>query len=346
MKKELRILVLCTLEAGLDAVSEVLRQGGSIAGIVGLRPESVKPEVVSGWTDVADFCQRWKLPVHFVERYDLKSTADQALFARLEFDLVWVAGWQRLVPAWLLERARLGALGAHGSADGIVGGRGRSPQNWALMLGCRQFDLALFRITPGVDDGPIIARRSFLINDSDDICSSYKKSSLATAQMVLEVLAQPDLLERALPQRGEASYYPQRLPADGFVDWHLGQDEIVAHCRALTRPYPGLRCTADSSEITLWRCRVFDDDAGAAPGSIGPVFSDGSFLVTCGDGRLLVDEWTCQDGWQPQPGVQLQGKEFAVVLEDIVQRHRKRYPNAPVAARVINRLASGTRERS
>ena len=105
MMGDLRILVLCTVEAGLDAVAEVLRQGGRVAGVVGLRPESVKPEAVSGWTDVGVFCQRWNLPFHYVERYDLKSEADQALFAGLDFNLVWVAGWQRLIPAWLLEQA-------------------------------------------------------------------------------------------------------------------------------------------------------------------------------------------------------------------------------------------------
>ena len=341
MMDDLRILVLCTVEAGLDAVAEVLRHGGRIAGVVGLRPESVNPEVVSGWTDIGVFCQHWNLPFHYVDRYDLKSKADQALFAALDFNLVWVAGWQRLIPAWLLEQAAHGALGAHGSADGIVGGRGRSPQNWALMLGCRQFDLALFRITPGVDDGPIVANRSFLIKDTDDIASSYKKSSLSVAEMVLEVLAQPELLSQARPQRGQVSYYPQRLPEDGFVDWHLGQNDIAAHCRSLSRPYPGLRCIADGGNITLWRCRPFDDDLRAPPGSIGAVFNDGSFLVTCGDGRLLVDEWSGPDGWQPQSASQLQGKNFGTLLQQIVRRHRKRYPKSKLAARLLNRLASG-----
>ena len=55
----------------------------------------------------------------------------------------------------------LGVLGGHGSPDGISGGRGRLPQNWALILGAKRFDLALFKITPGIDDGPIIAKRSF-----------------------------------------------------------------------------------------------------------------------------------------------------------------------------------------
>ena len=340
----LRILVLCTFEAGLDAVAEVLRQGGRITGVVGLRPESVSLEAVSGWVDICVFCQRWNLPFHYVERYDLQSETDQALFAGLDFNLVWVAGWQRLIPSWLLEQADHGALGAHGSADGIVGGRGRSPQNWALMLGCRQFDLALFCITPGVDDGPIVANRSFIINDTDDIGSSYKKSSLLVAEMVLEVLAQPKLLSQARPQRGQARYYPQRLPDDGFVDWHLGQNEIAAHCRSLSRPYPGLRCIADGSNIILWRCRPFDDDLHDPPGSIGVVFNDGSFLVACGDGRLLVDDWSGPNGWQPQSATRLQGKNFGAVLQHIVRRHRKRHPNAPLATRLLNRVASSGQE--
>ena len=343
-KLEPSVLVLCTVEAGLDAVAEVLRQGGHIIGMVGLRPESANPEAVSGWTDISSFCQRWQIPHHYIQRYDLTSDDDKALFEGLQFDLLWVAGWQRLVPAWLLQRASMGALGAHGSADGIVGGRGRSPQNWALMLGCRQFDLSLFRISPGVDDGPIVATRSFFLNDSDDIASSYKKSSLAVAQMVLEVLVSPSLLENARPQAGKASYYPQRLPEDGYVDWRLSQEEIAAHCRALTRPYPGLRCISGNQELTLWRCRSFDEDLRAEPGCIGPVFSDGSFLVSCGDGRVLIDEWSCQGDWLPGLGQQLQGKSFNSTLQKIVHRHGIRYPDAPVSIRILNRLLPDSEE--
>ena len=102
--------------------------------------------------------------------------------------MIWVCGWQRLVPDWLIQQARLGVLGGHGSPDGIAGGRGRSPQNWALLLGCSQFVYALFLITEGVDNGPIISQRTFCYRPYDDIQVSYYRASLAMADMLCEVL--------------------------------------------------------------------------------------------------------------------------------------------------------------
>jgi methionyl-tRNA formyltransferase len=337
--QRVRVLALCTVSGGLDAVAEVLRQGGELAGIVGLPPDSVDPDKVSGWIDVASFARKWGLEHYYVQRYDLRSVADRNLLEGLTFDLLWVVGWQRLVPDWLIACAKLGAIGAHGSADGITGGRGRSPQNWALMLGCRQFDMALFRITPGVDEGPVISAQSFYYNDTDDIRISYQKSSLVVASMMLDVLANPSLLDTARSQSSKASYYPQRKPEDGIVDWKLTQKEIWAHCRALTMPYPGLRSLCEGGEITIWECIPFDELIGQELGAVSACFEDGSFLVCCGDGRLIVREWICSRGdWAPAPGARLRGIDSYTTLTEICERHRARYPDAPVSRRILNRL--------
>ena len=62
------------------------------------------------------------------------------------------------------------------------------------MLGCEKFELALFSLTPDVDDGPILVERTFVISEFDDIDSSYKKASLLTGEMVSEILNNPHCL--------------------------------------------------------------------------------------------------------------------------------------------------------
>lgn len=329
------MLVFCTLSTGLDAVAEVLRQGHTIAAIVGVNPlrgDSVK---ISGFVDIRIFAEKWSIPYIYVDRYDMKSEADRQVVEAISFDLVWVAGWQRLVPGWLLARAPLGVLGSHGSPDGIHGGRGRSPQNWAIMLGCTRFDIALFHITEGIDNGPVIAERSFFYNETDDISISYKKVSLCLASMILEVLNNPDLLKTGFPQPDHAFYYPQRRPEDGFADWNLTQLEIWAHCRALTTPYPGLRTKSTDGELIIWKCLPFDDTMGGAVGRVDMVFEDGCFLVCCGDGRLLVQEY---EGVTVLNGMQFSSVAFSDSLSAIVANHQFKYPQMPIAQRILRRL--------
>ena len=337
MHQPLKLLVMCTVSTGLDAVAEVLRQGFTLSAIVGVHPDSADPEAISGWTDVAAFARRWGVPYVHVDRYDLKSDRDRQALLSLKSDVIWVAGWQRLIPSWLVEHAPLGAIGGHGSPDGIHGGRGRSPQNWAILLGCRQFEIALFRITPGVDDGPVIATRSFVYLDTDDIAISYKKVALCTGEMMCEVLRHPQVLAHAVPQSKDAYYYPQRRPEDGYADWTLSTAEVWAHCRALTRPYPGLRTrTSDGGELTIWRCQPFDDRVTAPPGTVNAVFEDGSFLVTCGDGRLIALDYAMSpERRAPVLGDVLCSVSFVETLREVVRRHRERTGGSqPLALRI------------
>jgi UDP-4-amino-4-deoxy-L-arabinose formyltransferase/UDP-glucuronic acid dehydrogenase (UDP-4-keto-hexauronic acid decarboxylating) len=331
-----RILVLCTVSTGLDAVAEVLRNDLAIEAIVGVHPAQADSTVISGYVDISAFAEKWKVKLLYVNRYDLKNEQDKELLSSESFDLIWVSGWQRLIPEWLISLAPLGALGGHGSPDGIKGGRGRSPQNWAIMLGCRRFDLALFRITPGVDDGPVVAQRSFYYNETDDISVSYKKAALCSGEMMLEVLRNPALIHQAIPQAGEDFYYPQRKPEDGYVDWNLSCREIWAHCRALTRPYPGLRTvTSDGHEVTIWQCIPFDDQVQNTPGTISFIFEDKCFLVQTRDGRLLVNDYESQ---RKDSSLKIKdsfvSRDYNETMTRIIKRHREKMPNYRLAMRV------------
>ena len=334
-----KLLVFCTVQTGLDAIAEILRREAPVSAMVGLHPTAADPVKVSGWLDIAAFSKRWGIPFHYVESYGLSSPNDRALIEGIDFDMVWVSGWQRLIPQWLIERSRLGVIGGHGSPDGIHGGRGRSPQNWALMLGCRRFDLSLFRITEGTDDGPIVATRSVFYAEGDDIAVSYHRVSLAMAEMVVDVLANPARLLNGIPQPPNASYYPQRKPEDGWADWSLSRSVISSHCRAVTRPYPGLRTSYENMEIVVWSCHPFDDVVEAEEGEISACFENGEFLVNCGDGRLLVRQWEAKDSsWRPLSGMRLAGKSFQEQLRTIVTRHRNKYPEQPVSLRITRQL--------
>lgn len=339
MSRPARLMALCTVEAGVDALAQVLRRRGPQVHLVGLHPSAADGERVSGWVDVGDFARRHGVTYSYVHRYDLRGDQDRRTLQEAACDLVWVAGWQRLVPEWLIAAAPLGGLGAHGSPDGIVRGRGRSPQNWALMLGCASFEISLFRLTPAADDGPVVATRTFRYGEADDISVSYRKSSHAVADMLVEVLGDPALLERAVPQSGEPGYFPQRRPEDGVVDWALGCREIWAHCRALAHPYPGLRTSHGDASIALWDLLPFDDVVGGEPGEIVECFDDNNFLVQAGDGRVLVRKWSAA-GWHPEMGQCLSGRNYLETLNAICARHREKHPDQPINWRILERIAA------
>ena len=190
-----RVLILCTVEAGLDTLSELVRLNFKPFAIVGLDPKKVALQLVSGYVDVAPVAKKLKIPFIYANSYSLRDSIDIKKIEKLNPDLILVLGWQRLVPNWLIKLPEFGILGGHGSPDGINDGRGRSPQNWAIMLGCQRFDISLFCITSGVDDGPVLATRSFYYTPQDDIRVSYYRTSLLMAEMISEVLVDPKKLK-------------------------------------------------------------------------------------------------------------------------------------------------------
>ena len=337
--QNLRVLVLSTVESGVDAVSEVLRKGFKIEAILGLHPAKADPVRVSGWIDIEEFASCRGLSYYYCQSYSLTAPEDRALLESLAFDVVWVSGWQRLVPEWLIELSPYGVLGGHGSPDGIHGGRGRSPQNWALMLECPRFDISLFHITPGVADGPVLASRSIYYSAHDDIAVSHHRAALALADLLVEVLSDPAKLTGGVPQPEGAYYFPQRLPEDGWVDWSLSGKAIAAHCRAQTRPYPGIKTAQDEVTIILWYCISFDEIQDADCGTVSSCFINGSFLVNCAEGRVLIRDWEADDSrWKPAPGMKLSSVSFQYQINKIIERHKAKNPDQRVSQRIVKLL--------
>lgn len=335
-----KLLILCTVSTGLDSVLEVCKRGYPIEAIVGLNPKAADPVKISGYIDIKKFATENKIKYRYVDTYNLSTARDVSIFSELYFELIWVAGWQRLIPEWLINQSKLGALGGHGSPDGISGGRGRSPQNWALILGAKRFDYSIFKISPGIDDGPVIGEKSFFYNELDDIQTSYYKASLCAADIICEILNNIDCLSNEKIQNQNPYYYPQRIPSDGFIDWNLEGSEISRHCRALTKPYPGIRTTTanKNEEIIIWNMQIFDDFIEKDTGLISHCFLTGDFLVSCADGRMLVREWESKSkNWIPQNGEFFKSLAFSSQINEITKRHMTKHPENKIAKRITLR---------
>ena len=130
----MNIVIFCTIDAGLFCVKLALKKGLKVKKIIGLSPKSVvNIDKISGYVDVKNFCKKYNIDYCYVDDYSLASESKKII--PNSTDLFWICGWQRLIPERFLEIPKYATIGSHGSCDGIVKGRGRSPQNWAILLG-------------------------------------------------------------------------------------------------------------------------------------------------------------------------------------------------------------------
>jgi UDP-4-amino-4-deoxy-L-arabinose formyltransferase/UDP-glucuronic acid dehydrogenase (UDP-4-keto-hexauronic acid decarboxylating) len=335
----LKIFVLSTIDAGVDIIN-ILKQQLKISGVVGLADQK-NTHQISGYFHLGDYCKKNSIPFHEVKNYSMKDEEDKILLESLNIDVLIVAGWQRLIPKWLINHCRISVIGAHGSPYGIAGGRGRSPQNWSILMGKKEFYISIFKIDEGIDSGDIIEERKYEISVWDDIRSSYNKVVWLTGQMIIDaILSKRIETNRLIPQDLKPRYFPQRTREDGEIDWNRTNEEVHNFIRALTHPYPGAYSKIGGKEIIIWCVKPFDvfTVKNYEPGTIVKVYNYGAFMVSTARGFIQVDNYTVKDNidFKFEEGMVFSSVKFIDQMKNIIERHIQKYPSLTLAEDLLN----------
>ncbi|MEZ5320700.1 MAG: formyltransferase family protein [Microthrixaceae bacterium] len=306
-----RLAVAGAKTTTLEMLQSLERLGVRVDVLLTLRASQAAEAQVAGFTDLVPYATDHGIEVHHPSTYALGTDEDRARIGALGLDCLLVIGWQRLIPAWLLESLRCGAYGMHGSAEPLPRGRGRSPMNWALAEGREGFLTHLFRYDAGVDSGAVVGRHRFDITVWDDCETLHFKNRMAMSRLLATHL--PAILDGTVtpvPQRGdvEPTYLDKRTPEDGRILWtEHSMRSLYNHVRAQTRPFPGAfsHLRGRPERTHFWRVQPFDThltDLDAYPGTVVESFYDGSFLVTTWDGSVLVRDFESGGGPTPRIG--------------------------------------------
>lgn len=342
-----KIYILNAMASGLDTLNFLI-DNIPIHGVVGLDIEN--KAVVANYGQTKIWAEQFQIPYTSVSNYSLKDEKEKEKIQLLDIDILIVAGWQRLIPKWLIDQCQIGVIGLHGSPWGITKGRGRSPQNWAIIMGERTFEISAFLIQPGADDGPILATKTYQLKDSDDIVSSYVKASWLYAEMIMESIPKIVTGWRGTPQSGSAEYLPQRCFEDGRIDWQWSTVDIDRQVRALTKPYPGAWTKLNGSIVYIWKAQpvenlTTDKKIGGEIIAVYPQIP--AFLVSTGDGALLVRAWEFTDEltnetMQNIVGIFKNHKAFDTnfkgyeQIQCIFNKHKNKFPDKKISTPLAN----------
>ena len=289
-----KIVVCGCTDFGYEIVDFLLTNGVNISHLVSLSPEQAIQYKVSGYKSFELLSTKYGIPIYYPKLYSMKET-DSDFFEKEKFDLLLVCGWQRLIPDKILDTIKICGIGSHGSSELLPKGRGRSPVNWSIIEGKKQFILQLFILTPEIDDGDIVYHETFDINEWDTCKTIYYKTSIVMKRSLLKLI--PSIFSNnfsRIPQSGEPSFYPKRTPEDGLIDWNKPLKEIHDFVKALTKPYPGAFSFIDKQKIMIWEAQPFDRKITFSDAKLGEIvekFSTGDFVVKCSDGTLLITDY-------------------------------------------------------
>lgn len=132
-------------------------------------------------------------------------------------DLIVVAGWRHLIPAYVLTIPRLGTVGFHSAK--LPEYPGRAPVPWAFLRGDSLTYNTMLFLDEGVDSGDIIDQRPIAITPADTPTTLYARMADTAVEMLLQHL--PALKEGTAPRT------PQDLSRRGPLTTSDGWERLA-----------------------------------------------------------------------------------------------------------------------
>jgi len=331
----MKIICFCTLYTGLLSLDLALKLGVKIERVIGLNPKSVNDlDKISGFIDITSFCKKNKLDFKLVDDYSLKSESPSYVLKKN--DLIWITGWQRLLPQSFIKYPNVGVVGSHGSCDGILKGRGRSPQNWSLLMGKKKFKISMFKITKNIDSGKVIITKEFKYNQNDNIFHSYLKVSKFNADSIHQITINPNLIKKSKKQNGKPQYFPKRIPEDGFIDWSMSAIDIFNQIKSLSKPYPNARTLIKNEIMFINKASSLDIQFDKGYGKILHLYSNGYILVSCGKGSLLIEDYIIKNKKLITINSLFKSVPMKGTVNKIIKRFKQDFPNKKINSSLLS----------
>lgn len=239
-----------------------------------------------------------KLPVF--QPLSWKTPETRAVWEDLGIDLAVVAAYGHLLPRWMLDSCSLGVWNLHYSL--LPRWRGASPVNHAILAGDGQTGVSLMRLTPGLDEGPVLARCQRPITLQDTAQTLLPLLALDAADLLLANLAAleagtgvPAPQENAL-----ATFAPKLDKAMARLDPQAPALTLHRQVRAL-QPWPGTELTLHDTLLKVCGVGALRPDP-KAPGTL--VWNRDGAWLTAGDGQALELTLLQRPGKPVQPAPQ------------------------------------------
>ncbi len=216
---------------------------------------------------------------------------DDAIAARAALqnaapDVLVVAAYGLILPAWVLALPRLGCLNIHASL--LPRWRGAAPIQRAIEAGDERTGITLMQMDEGLDTGAMLLTEAVDIGRDDPSASVPARLAAVGARLVLLGLhdAAAGRL-RPRPQPADGVTYAHKIDkGEAALDWRQPASQLARRVRAFD-PFPGASFGHAGEVCKVWRAAAERLPRPSAPGTVLDAGA-GRLVVACGDGALSL----------------------------------------------------------
>jgi methionyl-tRNA formyltransferase len=226
-----------------------------------------------------------ELEIDLFQAASVNSSEALDVIAQHDPEIVCVCDFGQLIKEPLLSRYLL--LNVHPSL--LPRWRGAAPIERALMAGDKETGVTIFKITEGLDSGPVALASAAPIRADDTAGTLAARLAASGASLLVEALDRAESGELEFTEQGEGETYASKIdPSERRLDPSRTAIELERIVRALT-PHIGAYLALDGSE-RLGVNSAVAVDADLKAGELRA--QDGRLLVGCREGALDLLEVT------------------------------------------------------
>jgi methionyl-tRNA formyltransferase len=202
-------------------------------------------------------------------------------------DVLVVAAYGLILPAWVLALPRLGCLNIHASL--LPRWRGAAPIQRAIEAGDERTGITLMQMDEGLDTGAMLLTEAVDIGPDDTAATLHDRLAAVGARLVVQGLRDAEAGRlRPQPQPADGASYAHKIDkAEAALDWRAPAAWLARRVRAFD-PFPGASFVHQGEVCKVWRARAELSAEPAAPGTVLDAGA-GRLVVACGVGALSLE---------------------------------------------------------
>lgn len=221
----------------------------------------------------------------------------------LEPEISVVVAYGHILRPEVLDLPARGSVNVHASLLPEL--RGAAPVSWAVIRGLPVTGVTIMRMTPGMDEGPILLQAETRIDPGENASELYHRLAELGAGALVEALAMmaAGIGEEREQDHAAATYAPKLTREGARIEWTLEAPRVSDFIRGMDE-VPGGWSTLDGVPVKLFRSEPVepgvadadeeppgagDDWRGTPPGTVVVADRDG-ILVACGQGAVRIRE--------------------------------------------------------
>ena len=283
----MRILFMGTPDFARSILEKLHTNGENIVAVVTQPDKPQGRKMILTPSPVKQYALEKNLPVY--QPVTLKDGAFAEELSRIDPELIIVAAYGKILPAYILDYPKYGCINAHGSI--LPRWRGAAPIQRAIMAGDTVSGVTAMYMAQGLDTGDMILTVEVPITDEDDFGTLHDKLAVAGGNAMAQTIARlrAGTVTREVQNEADATYAAKIENADCVIDFTKSVTEIYNQVRGLSPVPLAVTWMPDGKRLKIIAAQREICAVTAAPGTVIDI-DHGTLDIACGDGILHVTQ--------------------------------------------------------